>query len=102
MAEDSTFHGWTISHGKSATGKPRVTFTKPGRATVYVDRRVGTDAAVALQRGKVTIMEQEVAEATPDDRSLWQGRLDKAIEERDRAREERVAAAAIAAKYGGG
>lgn len=101
MANEKTFHGWTIEHGENTTGKPRITLTKPGRATIWIDRRVGTEPDVALQRIKVTALEQDVAASSPDDRDLWQKRVQEATRERDRARAERVAAAAVAQQFAG-
>jgi hypothetical protein len=97
MAEK--FHGWTVEHGKSATGKPRITLSKPNRSTIWIDRRVGTDPEVALERIKVSALEQEVAASSPDDKTLWQKRLVEAIDDRDQARAYRTAMAGIRAQF---
>lgn len=97
---EKTYHGWTITHEESATGKPRIRFSKQDRRDVWIDRRAGTDPDVALQRIKVDALAQDVAASSPDDRSLWEERLAKATRERDRARAERVALAAVRQQFG--
>lgn len=94
-----TFHGWKVEHSENATGKPRITLTKPDRVTLWIDRRVGVDAEVALQRVKVDALQQDLAASSPDDRDIWQKRLDTAIQERDMARAQRVAQAAVAQQF---
>lgn len=95
MSTSGTHHGWTITHETSPAGKPRIRFSKPGRRDVWIDRRTGTAPDVALQRIKVDALQQDVAASPPDDRDSWQRRLEQAIREREQARAERVARAAV-------
>ena len=99
-SDETTFHGWKITHEESATGKPRIRLSKPGRSDVWIDRRAGTEPDVALQRITVMALELDVAASNPDDRGLWQKRLETATRERDRARAERVALAAVRSQFG--
>jgi hypothetical protein len=94
-SDADALHGWEVEHTISATGKPRIILRKADRAEITVDRAEATPDAVALERGLVTALEQEVAASSPDDRDLWEARRDQAILARDDAAAQRVALAAV-------
>lgn len=85
-----SFHGWSIHYSEDNEGHPEVEMRKSGFVTMGERGEHGIDPDIMLQRLKPRILQQEVDAASPDDRSLWQQRLDVAIAERDDARELRV------------
>lgn len=104
MSETTKFHGWTVVVAEAGgdffpqhAGRPVVSFAKPGRNRIDIVSRKGADPAVAIQRGKVDALTQDVAASPPDDRAAWEARLAQAIAEKEDAEALRSLAAGMAA-----
>lgn len=103
MSETSTVHGWKIETREAGgdfypqhAGRPVVSFSKAGRNRIDIVSRVGADTDVAIQRGKVDALQQDLDASSPDDRALWEKRLAQATAEKEDAEALRSLAAGMA------